>query len=71
MAALLIRRCATDTEALNPHSFNALHTRARIYPHLEKCEGVLGGFKQAERDGSSRRRMLKKVELALKRSKSL
>ncbi|THH14585.1 hypothetical protein EUX98_g9592 [Antrodiella citrinella] len=73
-----------DTDAslaLNPHSFKALRTRARIHLHLEKYDNAVADFKsaieQAERDGSSGdadvralKGELKKAELALKRSKT-
>ncbi|KAH8091743.1 hypothetical protein BXZ70DRAFT_953084 [Cristinia sonorae] len=73
-----------DTDAsleLNPHSFKALRTRARIHLHLEKYDNAVADFKQAieqaERDGSSGdadvralKGELKKAEIALKRSKS-
>ncbi|KAH9947725.1 protein prenylyltransferase [Amylocystis lapponica] len=71
-----------DTEAslvLNPASFKALRTRARINLHLEKFESAVSDFKtaieQAEFEGSDAdvralRTELKKAEAALKRSKT-
>ncbi|KAF9809201.1 hypothetical protein IEO21_07501 [Rhodonia placenta] len=71
-----------DTEEslqLNPGSFKALRTRARIHLHLEKYDTAIADFKaaieQAEFEGNDAdvralRGELKKAEAALKRSKS-
>ena len=71
-----------DTEAslaLNPTSFKALRTRARIHLHLEKFDSAVADFKsaieQAGLDGSDAdvralKTELRKAEVALKRSKS-
>ncbi|KAI0071577.1 TPR-like protein [Panus rudis PR-1116 ss-1] len=71
-----------DTEAsltLNPASFKALRTRARINLQLEKYDPAVTDFKaaieQAEMEGSDAdvralKSELKKAELALKRSKT-
>ncbi|KAI0923347.1 hypothetical protein AcW1_006333 [Taiwanofungus camphoratus] len=71
-----------DTEAsllLNPASFKALRTRARINLHLEKYDSAVADFKsaleQAELEGNhadvlALRSELKKAEAALKRSKT-
>ncbi|KAJ3489877.1 hypothetical protein NLI96_g1826 [Meripilus lineatus] len=68
-----------DSLVLNPASFKALRTRARINLHLEKYDASVADFKsaieQAEFEGSSAdvkalKTELKKAELALKRSKT-
>ncbi|KAI0047396.1 protein prenylyltransferase, partial [Auriscalpium vulgare] len=71
-----------DTEAalkLQPGSYKALRTRARIHLHLEKYDDSIADFKsaleQAEFEGvdadvRSLRAELKKAEAALKRSKT-
>lgn len=73
-----------DTEAsliLNPTSFKALRTQARINLNLEKYDKAVADFKsaieQAERDGSAGdadvralKAELKKAEIAAKRSKT-
>lgn len=72
----------TDTSiTLNPTSFKAFRTRARIHLHLEKYDKAVADFsqaiEQAQRDGSAGepdvralKAELKKAELALKRSKT-
>ena len=71
-----------DTETsieLNPSSFKAYRTRARIYIHLEKYESAISDFKSAMEyadfegsDGDLRalKTELKKAEADLKRSKT-
>lgn len=73
-----------DTNAsleLQPNSYKALRTRARIHLHLEHFDVCIGDFKsaiqQAGSDGSvgeaeirGLRSELKKAEVALKRSKT-
>lgn len=71
-----------DTEAslvLNPASYKALRTRARIHLHLERFDNAVADFKaateQAEIEGSDAdvralKNELKKAEVALKRSKT-
>ena len=65
---------------LNPESYKALRTRARIRLHLEEYEGSVADFKQSlemARDGReavqevrSLQEELRKAEAALKRSKT-
>ena len=71
-----------DTEAslqLNPSSFKALRTRARINLHLEQYDAAIADFKSAieqagfencDADVRALKTELKKAELALKRSKT-
>lgn len=71
-----------DTEAslqLNPTSFKALRTRARINLHLENYDAAIADFKSAieqagfencDADVRALKGELKKAELALKRSKT-
>ena len=71
-----------DTEAslvLNPTSFKALRTRARIQLHLENYDAAVADFKSAieqagiegsDADVRALRAELKKAEVALKRSKT-
>lgn len=71
-----------DTEAsllLNPSSFKALRTRARINLHLEQFDAAIADFKSAieqaefeslDADVRALKSELKKAEVALKRSKS-
>ncbi|RPD77241.1 protein prenylyltransferase [Lentinus tigrinus ALCF2SS1-7] len=71
-----------DTEAslqLNPSSFKALRTRARINLHLEKYDAAIADFKSAieqagfencDADVRALKNELKKAELDFKRSKS-
>ena len=71
-----------DTEAsleLNPTSFKALRTRARIHLHLEKYDAAIAdfnsaieqaGFEGSDADVRALRAELKKAEIALKRSKT-
>ena len=71
-----------DTEAslqLNPTSFKALRTRARINLHLEKFDAAIADFKSAieqagfencDADARAMKSELRKAEVALKRSKT-
>lgn len=64
---------------LNPGSFKALRTRARIELHLEKYEASVASFKSAieeagvegnDADVRAMKAELKRAETALKRSKT-
>ncbi|TEB25225.1 hypothetical protein FA13DRAFT_1714051 [Coprinellus micaceus] len=57
---------------LQPHSFKALRTRARIYIGLEKYDAAVADFKSAIKEANVRalKAELKKAELDLKRSKT-
>lgn len=71
-----------DTEAsllLNPTSFKALRTRARIHLHMENYDAAIADFKSAieqagfencDADVRALKNELKKAEVALKRSKT-
>ncbi|KAI8990397.1 hypothetical protein BD414DRAFT_299017 [Trametes punicea] len=71
-----------DTEAsllLNPTSFKAIRTRARIFLHMEKFDAAIADFKTAieqagfegsDADVRALRAELKKAEVALKQSKT-